>query len=300
MMGLHILQFGRTGQVGMELLARGPLRGHRITALGRDTLDLGRPEMIAPTLERTADIDIVINGAAYTAVDKAESEPALAMRVNGESVAALAEVCAKRHLPLIHLSTDYVFDGTKAAPYSESDAPNPINVYGRSKLAGEEAIREAHASHIILRSSWVYSAFGVNFVKTMLRLGAEREALKIVDDQHGAPTAAGDIALACLRIAEIIAERKAATAWGIYNFSGAGDTTWRRFAEAIFASAGPWARIRAKVEPITTAQYPTPAARPLNSRLDCAKIASAFGIEARPWREGLAQVLAELKETAPR
>jgi dTDP-4-dehydrorhamnose reductase len=210
-------------------------------------------------------------------------------------VAELASVCAQRGLPLIQLSTDYVFDGRNKEPYAETDVTNPLSVYGRSKLAGEIAVRERVARHIILRTSWVYSPFGVNFVKTMLRLGAERDELKIVDDQHGSPTAAGDIALACLTIAETAAERGTAMPWGTYHYSASGDTTWRRFAEAIFATAAPWARIKAKVVPIPTSEYKTAAVRPLNSRLDCTKIERAFGIKPRPWRDSLAQVLGELK-----
>ena len=294
-MGLRILQFGRTGQVGLEVLARAPLRGHRVTALGRDIVDLADPAQVARAMSAVEDADVVINGAAYTAVDKAESEPDLAMRVNAESVAAIAEACAAHGTPLIHLSTDYVFDGTKAAPYVETDATNPLSVYGRSKLAGEAAVRARHPKHVILRTSWVYSPFGTNFLKTMLKLGAEREELRIVDDQLGSPTAAGDIAQVCLEIAEQAAERQSRMAWGIYHYAAAGETTWRRFAEAIFAAAGAWAHSKAKVTPITTAQYPTPARRPLNSRLDCSKIARDLGVRPRPWGEAMAQVLSELK-----
>lgn len=292
-MGLRILQFGKTGQVGLELLARAPLRGHRITALGRDIADLADPAQAGRAIG-AADADIVINGAAYTAVDRAESEPDLAMRVNGESVGVIAEACAGRNIPLIHLSTDYVFDGTKPAPYLETDPTNPLSAYGRSKLAGEAAIRERQPAHVILRTSWVYSPFGSNFLKTMLKLGAEREELNVVDDQHGSPTAAGDIALACLEVAERVALAGGGAPWGTYHYAASGETTWRRFAEAIFAAA-PWAGIRAKVRPIPTSEYPTPARRPRNSRLDCAKIARAFGVRPRPWPEAMAQVLAEIR-----
>lgn len=299
-MGLHILQFGRTGQIGLELLARGGMSGHKITALGRDVVDMADPARVAPAIAAAQGVDLVINGAAYTAVDKAESEPELAMRINAESVAELSKACAARRLPLIHLSTDYVFDGTKPLPYAEDDVANPLSVYGRSKLEGERAVCAHQPHHIILRTSWVYSAFGVNFVKTMLRLGAERDELRIVDDQHGCPTAAGDIADACLDIAERTCRVGERVEWGTYHYSGSGETTWRGFAEAIFDLAAPWARIKAKVVPITTREYPTAATRPLNSRLDCAKIARVFGIQGRPWREALAQVLAELKTTGSR
>jgi dTDP-4-dehydrorhamnose reductase len=296
-MGLHILQFGRTGQVGLELLARGPLRGHRITALGRDTVDLADPASVKHTMASARDVDVVINGAAYTAVDKAESEPDLAMRVNAESVGELAQVCAARGLPLIHLSTDYVFDGRKAEPYREDDPTNPQSVYGRSKLQGEIAVRERLPRHVILRTSWVYSPFGTNFVKTMLRLGAERDELRIVDDQHGSPTAAGDIALAFLTIAERAAQRDETMRWGTYHYTAAGETTWYRFAEAIFSAAGAWAKIKAKIVAIPSSEYKTQATRPLNSRLDCTKIARELGVTPRAWREALGQVLAEIKNT---
>jgi len=291
-MGLRILQFGRSGQVGIELLARGIARGHDIAAVGRDIADLAQPERVPRAFSAAGSIDIVINGAAYTAVDKAESEPERANAVNGKAVGVLAETCAKRGVPLIHLSTDYVFDGMKAGPYVETDATAPLNAYGRSKLLGERLLAERLDRHIIMRTSWVFSAHGANFVKTMLRLGAERDALDIVDDQHGAPTSAGDIADACLAICERIVGQRAPR-WGIYHFSSAGETTWRRFAEAIFADA-PWARLKARINPISTAEYKTPARRPLNSRLDCAKLAVEFGIVGRPWRVALDEVLIEL------
>jgi dTDP-4-dehydrorhamnose reductase len=249
---------------------------------------------VARAIAETSGVDIVINGAAYTAVDKAESEPDLAHRINAGSVAALAEACAKRDVPVLHLSTDYVFDGTKPAPYVETDATNPLNVYGRTKLAGEIALRAAQPEHLILRTSWVYSAFGANFVKTMLRLGAEREELRIVDDQIGAPTAAGEIAAACL----VLAERVGAgpePAWGTYHLTASGETSWFGFARAIFDIAAPWAGLKARLAPIPTSAYPTPARRPTNSRLDCSKLAHAFGLSLRPWREPLIEVLAELK-----
>ena len=295
-MGLRILQFGRTGQVGMELLTRAVSRGHQVTALGRDIVDMAQPSRVPRAFSAAGSVDVVINGAAYTAVDKAETEPERANAVNAESVAVLAETCAKRGLPLIHLSTDYVFDGAKPSPYVEDDPTAPLNAYGRSKLLGETRLRERQPRHVILRASWVYSAHGTNFVKTMLRLGAEREELRIVDDQVGAPTSAGDIAQACLRICEAIAARGSDMPWGTYHFAATGETTWRRFAEAIFDEAGAWAKVKARVVPIPSADYPTPARRPLNSRLDCRKIETAFGIKGRPWREALRDVLNELKE----
>jgi dTDP-4-dehydrorhamnose reductase len=294
-LGLKILQFGRTGQVGMELLLRAARHGHQVTALGRDSVDLAEPKRVAWAVSAARDIDIVINGAAYTAVDKAESEPELAMTVNAESVSVLAETCARRGLPLIHLSTDYVFDGSKQSPYTEDDPTNPVNAYGRSKLAGEVAVREHQPQHVIFRTSWVYSSHGVNFVKSMLRLGRERDELRIVDDQWAAPTSAGDIAEACLKIAQHVADSGQASPWGTFHYAADGETTWCRFAQAIFDEAREWAGLRARVTPITTAEYPTPARRPANSRLDCTKIVKAYGVKRRPWREALGDVLAALK-----
>jgi dTDP-4-dehydrorhamnose reductase len=291
---MRILQFGRTGQVGMEILLRAGARGHQVTALGRDIVDLAEPGRVPRAVAIAGPVDIVINGAAYTAVDKAETEPERANTVNGESVGALAEVCARRGMPIIHLSTDYVFDGTKGSPYTEDDPPHPLNAYGRSKLLGERLLRERQPRHVILRTSWVYSAHGQNFVRTMLRLGVERDELKIVDDQHGAPTAAGDIAEACLALCEQVGARGDAMPWGTYHFAAAGETTWYGFARAIFDEA-PWAGIKARVRPIPTTDYPTSARRPLDSRLDCSEIARAFGIKGRPWREALRAVLAEIR-----
>ncbi|MFZ1992336.1 MAG: dTDP-4-dehydrorhamnose reductase [Alphaproteobacteria bacterium] len=293
-MGLRILQFGRTGQVGVELLIRGLTHGHHITALGRDTVDLAQPRRVASCVSTAGPIDIVINGAAYMQVDKAEAEPDRANAVNAESVAMLAEVCAKRAIPLIHLSTDYVFDGRKTGPYVETDPPAPLNAYGASKLLGEEAIRTRCSAHIILRTSWVFSAHGTNFVKTMLRLGVERDELRIVDDQWGAPTAAGDIAETCLAICERIAGDRDKNLWGTYHYTSSGETTWRRFAEAIFELA-PWAGAHARVIPIPSTDYPTPALRPLNSRLDCSKFDRVFAMPRKDWRAALVAVLAELK-----
>lgn len=298
-MGLHILQFGRTGQIGLELLARGALRGHRMTALGRDTVDLSDPDQVSRAVAGVREIDLVINGAAYTAVDQAESEPDLARRINAGSVAALAEACTRRGVPVIHLSTDYVFDGTKPAPYVETDATHPLNVYGRTKLEGEIALRAAQPKHLILRTSWVYSAFGANFVKTVLRLGAERDELRVVDDQIGAPTAAGEIAGACLALAEAVAATPNPQ-WGTYHLAASGETSWYGFAQAIFDIARPWANLKARLAPIPSTEYPTAARRPANSRLDCGELARAFGLTLRPWREPLVEVLAELKSAKAR
>ena len=265
-----------------------------LRAFDRAAADITRREAVAAALD-AAHPDLVVNLAAYTAVDRAESEPAAAHAVNCAGAANVAAACARRGTPLIHLSTDYVFDGDKRGAYVEDDSVNPLGVYGRTKEAGERAVREALPRHVILRTSWVYGAFGQNFVKTMLRLGAERPVLRVVADQHGSPTAAADIAAALVAITARLGEPD--PPWGTYHFAGGGGvTTWHGFAEAIFALAAPRLGPMPRVEAIATADYPTAARRPANSVLDCAKIARAFGVAAPPWRESLARVVAELVE----
>ncbi len=295
---LSILQFGATGQVARALLrAAAPRQDISLLALGRGDVDLTKPDAAARVIRDAGPIDAVVNAAAYTAVDKAESEPELAHLVNTASVAAMAQACAARGVPLVHLSTDYVFDGTKTAPYGEGDATAPLGVYGRTKLAGEDAIRAAWPKHAILRTSWVYSPWGTNFVKTMLRLGAERDVLRVVDDQHGAPTAAGDIAQAVLAIVPRLAGDAVSdpALFGTFHYAAAGETTWRRFAEAIFAGSASWSSAAPKVVPIATAEYPTPARRPSNSRLDCSKIERVYAVARPPWQLALAGVLEDIK-----
>jgi len=253
-----------------------------------------RPQDVARAVGEAGGIDVVINAAAYTAVDKAEAEEAVAQQINSETVGVLAEACARRDLPLIHVSTDYVFDGNKTTPYIESDATNPLNAYGRSKLGGERAIHSSGVRHVILRTSWIYSAFGANFVKTMLRLGVERDELRVVDDQYGAPTAAGDLAAAIFCIAHSIVHARADAMFGTYHYTGGGVTTWHDFAATIMADAK-WAGVRASVVPISTDEYPLPARRPKNSRLDCAKITRTFGITPVPLRAALEDVLGEIR-----
>jgi dTDP-4-dehydrorhamnose reductase len=233
--------------------------------------------------------DMVINAAAYTAVDRAESEPDAAWAANCTGPAQLAAGCREAAIPLIHISTDYVFDGSKQGPYREDDPVNPLGVYGRSKEAGDRALREALAEHVILRTAWVYSAHGHNFVKTMLRLAGERPVLRVVADQTGSPTSAADIVVRRLAAGE--------GRWGTFHFTGGGAVTWHGFAEAIFELAAPWRGPPPRVEAITTADYPTPARRPTNSVLDCRLIADAFGIVPRPWSEALAEVIRELYES---
>lgn len=282
---MRLLVFGQTGQVATELARRAP---HALF-LGRDGADLTDPDACANAI-RTHAPEAVINAAAYTAVDRAEEEEPLATRINGEAPGAMARACAAFGIPLLHISTDYVFDGGGTAPWRPDDKPAPQNAYGRSKLAGERAIAQAGGPHAILRTAWVFSAHGSNFVRTMLRLSQTRNAPHIVDDQIGGPTPAGDIATACLAIAEQLRADPGKT--GIYHYCGTPDISWQIFAEEIFAMAGR----DVAVTGIPTADYPTPAQRPLNSRLDCATTQTVFGLPRPDWRAGLADVLTELGE----
>lgn len=278
-----ILVYGSTGQVAKELQRRAP----DAVFLDRKAADLTMPTAAAAQIldHRPS---VVINAAAYTAVDKAEDEILLARTVNGEAPAAIAKACAVVGAPLVHISTDYVFDGTGTSPRAPNAPTRPLGAYGVSKLEGEVSIRETGARHAILRTSWVFSAHGNNFVKTMLRLGAERDALNIVDDQIGGPTPAAAIADACLTIAGALMEGHAG---GTYHFSGAPDVSWKDFAKEIFRQA----QIDVAVTGIPTSEYPTPAKRPLNSRLDCESTERDFGITRPDWKAALTDVLKDLK-----
>lgn len=296
---MHLLVFGRNGQVGHELQRRLP-PGVTACVLDRSTVDITRQDAVARAIA-SAGCDVVVNAAAHTAVDQAESEPEAAFAANAEGPAFMAEACAAAGLPLVHISTDYVFDGSKAGAYVEDDPIAPLGVYGKSKAVGEQAVRERLPEHVILRTSWVFSAHGKNFVKTMLRLGAERDALRIVADQTGCPTAAADIADAVLAIARQVSGRPAGTPWGTYHYCGAERTTWHGFAQAVFdlrrdVTGQPSPRLEA----IRTAEYPTPARRPMNSEMDCRRIAQAFGITAPDWRRSLSAVMHELLDAPAR
>ncbi len=293
-MTLKLLVFGRTGQVATELRRlSGP--DLAIEALGRDAADLSDPDRCAAAVAAT-DADAVINAAAYTAVDRAEQEEALATRVNGDAPGAMARAAAARGLPFLHVSTDYVFDGSGDRPWREDDPVAPLGAYGRSKLAGERAVAAAGGAHVILRTAWVFAGHGANFVRTMLRVGATRERLTVVDDQRGGPTAAADIAAALVAIARAFAAGRGVS--GVFHFAGAPTVTWRGFAEEIFRQAD-WIAAP-EVAPISTKDWtkdrPAAAARPSNSALDCAKIAQAYGIAQPAWREALATAIGELKE----
>ena len=278
-----ILIFGQTGQVARELARRRP----DAVFLGRDRVDLSDPAGCAAAI---ADHKprAVINAAAWTAVDKAEAEEAAAARVNGAAPGAMAVACAGLGVPFVHISTDYVFDGSGARPWCPGDATGPLGAYGRTKLAGENAVRAAGGVQAILRTSWVFSAHGANFVKTMLRVGALRDSVSVVGDQVGGPTPAGDIAGAVLAMADTLSARPETA--GIYHFSGAPDVSWAGFAREIFAQAG----MATTVTDIPTSAYPTPARRPGNSRMDCTTFTQTFGLPRPDWRAGLGAVLTEL------
>lgn len=279
-----ILVFGRNGQLARELVRAAAERRSALQALRRAEADIADAAAVAAALERWTP-DLIVNAAAYTNVDGAESHETEARHGNETGPAVLAAACAKADIPLIHVSTDYVFDGSKNGAYRESDPVHPINAYGRSKAAGEDAVRHALHRHVILRTAWLYSSFGRNFLKTILQLAQTRDELRIVADQYGSPTSARELAEAILHIAaHVIAEPQLS---GTYHFTAEGATTWHGFAECIVAAAAPITGRHPLVTPIATADYPTPAKRPANSRLDCSLFARTFGLAPRPWREAV-------------
>lgn len=287
----RLLVTGANGQLGRELLKRGPDLGLVMLGRTRADLDIGDPDAVLRVVA-DAGVDVVVNAAAYTAVDLAEQDRDRAFAVNAAGPLHLAQACAANGLPLLHVSTDYVFDGTKSGAYREDDPVAPINVYGASKEAGERAVRDALPAHVILRTSWVYSAHGRNFVLTMRQLAAERDTLNVVADQHGSPTSAADLADAILKVASRLAG--GATGYGTFHYTGAGVTTWHGFAGAVMDRCLPPGRPSPRLVPISTADFPRPAARPANSALDCRLIEQVWGIRPRPWREALADVCREL------
>ena len=287
--GGPLLLLGADGQLGREVQGLAAARGLALTALARRDLDITRRDAVMKAVGEG--YATVINAAAYTAVDKAESEESLALSVNRDGAGFVAEACHGSGAALIHISTDYVFDGLKGAPYREDDPVHPLGVYGRSKEAGEAAVRAACTGHVILRTSWVFGAAGANFVKTMLRLGGERAEMSIVADQYGCPTPAAALAAALLAVAEKLGP----ASYGTYHCAGAARTSWYDFARAIFAGqetltgrAGP------QVHPIATADYPTAARRPMDSTLDSSLFQATFGQGPIDWRGGLQDVLRDL------
>lgn len=285
---MRILVIGRSGQIATALAELGR------TAVGIEVVTLGRPELDLEDISSVklgiaaAQPDAVVNAAAYTAVDKAEAEPGLAFAINREGAGAAAAAAAELKLPFVHFSTDYVYPGDKSGPYVETDETGPVSVYGQSKLAGEEAVRAAHPSPLILRTSWVYSPFGANFVKTMLRLGASRPVLNVVDDQTGNPTSALDVAAALLSIAPDLGRG------GTYHLCGTGAVTWCGLARAVFSASQDLGGPSAEVMAITTAEFPTAARRPANSRLSTDAFHQRYGFRLPAWQDSLPDVVSRL------
>jgi len=290
---MRIAVTGKHGQVVSALLERGQDAGIEIIAVGRPELDLADHASIRTVLSKIKP-DVVVSAAAYTAVDKAEGERDLAFAVNSEGPAAIAQFAGLLGIPIVHFSTDYVFPGDKQGVYFETDATGPVSVYGQSKLAGEEGIAAANPNHAILRTSWVYSPFGSNFVKTMLGLAETRDTLKVVADQHGTPTSALDIADAVITIAQRLAADPDSKLRGIFHMTGSGESTWAEFAEAIFATLFEKTGRAVSVRHITTADYPTPAKRPANSRLSNGKLNEIYGIFLPDWKISTEVVLDRL------
>jgi len=285
---------GKNGQVVSALQAlAGP--DLEIVALGRPELDLARPDTVFKAL-REAKPDVVVSAAAYTAVDKAESEPDIAFAVNRDGAKAVARAANDIGVPVIHISTDYVFDGTKTTAYVENDPTGPASVYGRSKLEGEHAVSENTKNYAILRTAWVYSEYGSNFVKTMLRLSESRDEVNVVADQFGCPTSANDIAVAIVSIAKRLATDPSAHLRGVFHMSGTGETNWAGFARQIFEFSAENGGKSIVVNEITTAQYPTPARRPANSRLDCSKLEEVYRIRLPEWQTSTRAVMAALAQ----
>lgn len=290
---MRVLLFGPGGQVGTEIRRSALAAGAEVVPVGREICDLAASGAAARFIEASA-CEAVINASGYTAVDKAESEPALAAAVNAEAPAEMARACAELGIPFVHFSTDYVFDGKAKRPYRETDETAPLGVYGKTKRDGETGVIAAGGAYAILRLSWVFSAHGANFVKTMLRLSAERDRLRVVADQTGKPTPAAGAAAAGLVVARALAGDPMRS--GVYHFAGDAATTWADFASAIFKAAGR----KTTVERITTVDYPTPAKRPAYSVLDTEKIEKTFELAAPSWKDGLRAVLRDLGAAATR
>lgn len=285
---------GREGQVVTSLIERADPAGRfEVIAIGRPELDLSRPDTVAAVL-RAAHPDVIISAAAYTAVDQAEADEPLATIVNGISAGRIAGAAHELGIPILHISTDYVFDGTKASAYQETDPVAPIGAYGRSKLAGEEAVSSAHADHAILRTAWVYSPFGKNFLKAMLRLAGSRDHLDVVADQIGNPTSALDIADAVFGVAGNLLDSDEGRLRGVFHMTGEGDASWADFAEYIFRCSAEKGGPAASIGRISSTAYPTPAKRPANSRLDCGKLSGAHGIKLPHWHGSTATTVARL------
>jgi len=294
---MRIAVTGKQGQVVQSLLALAPDHGAELVAVGRPDLDLADPASVLPALA-AARPDVIVSAAAYTAVDKAEGEAELAHAVNAIGAGAVAEAAAALGVPVIHLSTDYVFSGDKPSPYSETDPTGPISVYGNTKLEGELRVAAAHANHVILRTAWIYSPFGANFVKTMLRLAESRDEVRVVADQRGCPTSALDIAEAVIAIAKRLSEDSSPALRGTFHLTGSGEATWAEFAREIFARSKALGGRSAAVVSIVTAEYPTPARRPANSRLSGDKLAEIYGIRLPGWKRSTDIVMQAISKNA--
>ncbi len=294
---MRVLVTGREGQLARGLLEAADGAGVQVIAVGRPELDLVDGKSVAAAVARERP-DVVVNAAAYTAVDKAETEPAVARAINALGAEQVARACAAHSVPIIHISTDYVFDGTKLGAYFEDDPTGPINVYGRTKLEGEQRVVEACERHLILRTGWLHSRWGANFVKTMLRLAATRPSIGVVDDQFGSPTYTPDLASVVLATAARIVADPAGMRWGIYHAVGGGETTRLGFAREIFRCAAQQGLPVAEVTAIATSAYPTPARRPANSRLNCDRLRSQLGLELPDWRVGVQDCVAGLAQSA--
>jgi dTDP-4-dehydrorhamnose reductase len=292
-----ILVAGRNGQLAICLAELARARQVPLVCLGRPELDIADAASISRAVAAVKP-RAVVNAAGYTAVDKAESEPERAYAINRDGAARLAQAAKASGIPFIHISTDYVFDGRKGVPYREDDPPGPLSVYGRSKLEGEQAVAAEHPAPVILRTSWLYSSHGQNFVRTMLRLARTRDLVRVVDDQHGSPTSAAEIAAAILALAGRLSAPLDPGRAGVYHLAGAGEATWHAFAAAIFSFWQERGHRVPKLEPIPTREFPTPARRPADSRLDCSKIERSFGVTLPHWRHSLARCLDELATAA--
>lgn len=288
-----ILVAGRAGQVARALAGLPPASGLRVVTLGRPDLDLLDADSIEAALGAVAPA-LVVNAAAYTAVDQAESNETACMALNAEAPGVLAAAAARRGVPIIHLSTDYVFDGSKREPYVETDPVAPLGVYGRSKLEGERQVAAENPNHVILRTAWVYSPVGKNFVRTMLRLAAQREEVSVVHDQTGNPTSAADIATAIMAISAQILSEGAAVKPGLYHMTASGEASWADFARHVFACSAAAGGPSAHVRNITSSEYPTPVRRPENSRLDCSCLAAVYGIRLPHWQESVRDCVEQL------
>jgi dTDP-4-dehydrorhamnose reductase len=288
-----ILVAGRAGQLARCLFQLAARIDVPLVTVGRPELDIGDQASVERMM-RKVNPAVVVNAAAYTAVEKAQTEREDAYRINAEGAGLLAKAARQRSLPFVHVSTDYVFDGRKSEPYVESDVTSPLGVYGQSKLDGETAVAAAHADAVILRTSWVYSAFGANFMKTMIRLAESHPTVRVVDDQRGTPTSAHDLALAVLKIIDQLTHPRVQQAGGIYHLTATGETTWHGFAAAIFEGLRARDQRIPKLEPIGTADYPTPAKRPAYSVLNCTKLERTFGVRLPPWRRSLDACLDQL------